>query len=346
MCRYLIIFISLISLIITEQVYARERIALVIGNADYQIYPLKNPTNDARDIAKVLRKLGFTVILETDANQAIMERAIRLFGKKLYRGAVGLFYYSGHGIQYNGANYLIPIRAMASVSTPYHLRYKAVNAGYVLEVMKAAGNGLNIVILDACRDNPFKSLSKSVVVNRGLARMPSAEGTLIAYATSPGKTAADGWGDNSPYTKHLLQFIQQPNLSIEIILKKVRAAVKQETNGQQTPWYEASIDGDFYFSQEHNIRQAVQEDNIRQAEIINIRRIYPSINKGDCLNWSSPEMKANGGIEKWNSFFPKKGDIGTIVDEMSHCYSGEKIYLLKIDQYYIPINQDGVRITH
>lgn len=230
-----------------ERQQAGERIALVIGNSNYQYRFLKNPVNDAQDIAQALRQLGFSVIIKTNADQATMENAINHFGKKLHGGAVGLFYYSGHGVQYAGNNYLIPIGAISSISTPKQLKYKTVNAGYVLGAMANAGNQLNLVILDACRDNPFRGFSRNM--QRGLARMREngAQGTLIAYATSPGNTALDGIGRNSPYTKSLLRFMQAPNLPVELLFKKVRVAVKRETHGKQTPWYEASIEGDFYF---------------------------------------------------------------------------------------------------
>ncbi len=225
----------------------QKRIALIIGNSHYQSRSLRNPVNDAQDIARTLRNLGFSVMLKTDANQAIMESAINAFAKKLRRGVVGLFYYSGHGVQYQGNNYLIPIGAISSIYSAEQLKYKTVNTGYVLGAMANAGNKLNIVILDACRDNPFKGFSRGL--QRGLARVQKseAEGTLIAYATSPGNTASDGYGRNSPYTKHLLRLMPTPNLPIELLFKKVRVAVKRETGGRQSPWYEASIEGDFSF---------------------------------------------------------------------------------------------------
>jgi len=342
-------YISLILLaflIISLPTFAKERAALVIGNGSYQVDPLSNPVNDARDMASMLGELGFNVTLKLNADQMVMESAIEAFGEKLNKKTVGLFYFSGHGAQYEGENYLIPVNSIRKISAARHLRYKAVPAGYVLGTMQ--DNGLNIVILDACRNNPFKGFSKSL--GQGLTRMPNAEGTLIAYATAPGTVA---WGGetgerNSPYTKHLLRFMNQPNLSIESLLKKVRKAVIQETRNTrvvQTPWYEASISDDFYFVEKiPDERHDDLSPTVRQAEITDIKKVYPAINKGDCLNWSSQEMKAKGGIDKWDSFYPKKGNIGTIVDEMTHCHSGEKIYLLKIDRYYVPIRHNGIRV--
>ncbi|MEA1953802.1 MAG: caspase family protein [Campylobacterota bacterium] len=234
-------------MICTIQVDARERVALVIGNADYLVKPLNNPVNDAEDIARALKELDFDVSLITNADQETMESAIQNFGQKLNENSVGLFYYSGHGIQHEGSNYLIPIAAMKNVQVAKHLRYKAVNAGYVLSEMHQSG--LNIVILDACRSNPFKSFSRSA--ERGLAKISGLEGTLIAYSTAPGKVALDGIGRNSPYTKHLISLMKKPNVPIELMLKEVRTEVKSETNNKQSPWYEVSIDGEFIFSKKN-----------------------------------------------------------------------------------------------
>ena len=222
-----------------------NRIALVIGNSSYKIQPLANPRNDASDIADVLRKLNFEADLYLNTNHEQMETAIQEFGNKLKRDSVGLFYFSGHGVQYNGHNYLIPVDSMSRVTTPGHLQHKTVNLGYLLEIMKNSYSDLNIVFLDACRNNPFKSFSRSM--KSGLARTVGAEGILIAYSTAPGKVALDGSGRNSPYTKQLLNLMIQPDIPIELMLKKVRAKVKLDTDGNQSPWYEASIDGDFYF---------------------------------------------------------------------------------------------------
>ena len=224
----------------------RERIALVIGNADYKESPLRNPVNDAEDVARALKKVGFDVTLLTNATQEQMESAITRFGDKLHKNSTGLFYFAGHGIEYNGTNYLLPVRA--NISAPGHLRYKTVAAQYVLSEMEESGSGLNLFFLDACRSNPGRSFTR----NRGggLAQMGGAEGTLIAYATSPNKTASDGDGSgrNSPYTKHLVRLIKSSNKPIELMLKDIRASVKKETNGAQTPWYNASIEGSFRFN--------------------------------------------------------------------------------------------------
>lgn len=222
-----------------------KRTALVIGNTQYEIGALRNPANDAQDMATTLEKLGFDVTFILNAGQEQMETTISEFGRQLYQGGVGLFYYAGHGVQVDGENYLIPVNA--PIESESDVRYKAVNIGQVLGKMGEARNGLNIVILDACRDNPFAKGFRSA--SRGLAIVSSSavKGTLIAYATSPGKVASDGEDRNGLYTKHLLNHLQTPGLPVEQVFKRVLQGVEQETNGKQTPWTSSSFSGDFYF---------------------------------------------------------------------------------------------------
>lgn len=219
-----------------------QRIALVIGNSAYSSGPLKNPVNDATDMATHLQKLGFTVTLKKNANLETMEGAIEDFGNRLKRGGVGLFYYAGHGVQVNGVNYLIPIGA--KVNKESDVRYKAVDAGRILDEMANANNVMNIVLLDACRDNPFGKSFRSA--SRGLAIVSnSPSGTFISYSTSPGHVASDGEGRNSPYTRALLENIGKPGLSINKVFMNVRSKVKRDTG--QVPWELSSLEGDFYF---------------------------------------------------------------------------------------------------
>jgi len=222
---------------------SNQRHALVIGNSAYRSAPLRNPTNDATDIASALERLGFNVINIENAGQQRMEDAIYEFGKKLKAGGVGLFYFAGHGMQVKGRNYLVPIGS--KIREERHIKYEAVDAGRVLDAMHDAGNNLNIVILDACRDNPFKRSFRSS--SRGLARMDAPTGTLIAFATAPGKTASDGEGRNGIFTGYLLKNINIPGLPLEKVLKKVRKAVIKETGSRQVPWESSSLTGDFYF---------------------------------------------------------------------------------------------------
>ena len=222
-----------------------KRTALVIGNSEYKIGSLRNPVNDAQDMGATLTKLGFDVTLKLNAGQEQMEQAISEFGRQLYQGGVGLFYYAGHGVQVGGENYLIPVNA--TIESESDVRYKAVNMGQVLGKMGEARNGLNIVILDACRDNPFAKEFRSS--SRGLAVVNSAsvKGTLVAYATSPGKVASDGSDRNGLYTKHLLQHIGTPGIPVEQVFKRVLQGVERDTNGKQSPWTSSSFSGDFFF---------------------------------------------------------------------------------------------------
>lgn len=223
------------------------RTALVIGNSKYDSRPLRNPVNDARAIAAQLKKNGFEVTLETDTTKRQMVRAIKRFGKELRAGGAGLFYYSGHGIQIGGRNYLLPVDV--AIESESDVEHEAVAASRVLGKMEDASNGLNIVILDACRDNPFKkSFSRSAAANNGLARMDAPTGSFIAYATKPGSVASDGNTNHSPYTSALLKFMVQPNLTIEQLFKEVRKSVIQETNKKQTPWESSSLVGSFSFA--------------------------------------------------------------------------------------------------
>jgi len=221
-----------------------QRVALVIGNGAYGSGPLKNPVNDATDMAATLKRMGFSVILKTNARFKDMDSAIREFGRRLSRSEVGLFYFAGHGIQVGGVNYLIPTGA--NVEKEEDVRYEAVDAGRVLAEMSHANNGLNIVILDSCRNNPFARSFRSET--RGLAVIGHVpKGAFISYATSPGDVARDGDGRNSPYTKALMQHMKKPGLPIETVFKKVRQTLDSETGGKQIPWESSSLKGDFFF---------------------------------------------------------------------------------------------------
>ena len=226
-----------------------RRIALVIGNGAYKSAPLRNPVNDAGDIADALGKLGFSVSLKTDANQRSMKRAIRAFGKQLRKGGVGLFYFAGHGIQVKGTNYLIPIGAQ--IESEADVEYEAVDAGRVLAQMEEAGNSLNIIVLDACRDNPFARSFRSS--SRGLAKMDAPTGSILAYATAPGSVASDGPGRNGLYTSAFLKHMMTPGLEIGRLFRQVRIDVLSSSGKKQVPWEASSLTGDFYFNTQRGI---------------------------------------------------------------------------------------------
>jgi hypothetical protein len=260
-----------------------QRIALVIGNSAYSSGPLKNPVNDAADMAAMLKKLGFSVTLKKNAGLQEMDKAIEAFGNRLKRGGVGLFYYAGHGVQVNGANYLLPIDA--KINKEADVKYQAVDANKILDEMATANNGLNIIMLDACRDNPFARSFRNAA--RGLAIVSSApSGTFISYSTSPGNVARDGDGRNSPYTAALLEHIQAPGLTISDVFINVRTKVKKETG--QVPWELSSLEGRFYFtpqgSRENNLSvvpsyatksesDSDTEEILRQKEALELERL-------------------------------------------------------------------------
>jgi uncharacterized caspase-like protein len=219
-----------------------QRVALIIGNSTYKQSPLANPSNDARAMALKLRELGFAVIEKQNATREDMANASREFGNRLKTGGVGLFYYAGHGVQLNGLNYLLPVDA--DIQDETELQTRGYDVSEILNKMDAAKNPLNIVILDACRNNPLPRSTRAVA--RGLATMQQGTGTIVAYATQPGATAADGpAGGNSLYTQQLLQALAQPGLKVEDVFKQVRMEVFRLSGGTQTPW-EISTSLDFH----------------------------------------------------------------------------------------------------
>lgn len=221
----------------------QRRIALVIGNSRYTSGPLRNPENDAQVVSKALKETGFHVLTYTNLNQKDMKKAIRAFGDALVPGGVAMFYYSGHGIQIKGSNYLIPINA--DIRNEGDVELEAVDANYVLNAMDVAKSRVNIVVLDACRDNPLPREVRSAA--RGLAQMNAPVGTIIAFSTSPGSVASDGTGQYGLYTQEFVKNVLTPDLPVESVFKKTLSGVKRLSDGNQIPWTSYSIEGDFYF---------------------------------------------------------------------------------------------------
>jgi hypothetical protein len=259
------------SLEVRRQDSKESRVALVIGNSAYRDAPLRNPVNDARDTAQTLRDLGFDVIYEENLSQNDMKRSIRAFGDKIRDGGVGLFYYSGHGAQVSGINYLVPVGA--TITNEPEIEYEAVDAGLVLAQMESAKNRLNIVILDACRNNPFARAFRSP--KSGLASIDAPAGTLIAYATAPGSVASDGDKRNGLYTQELLKAMRVPGLKIEDVFKQVRIAVQSKSANKQLPWESSSLVGDFYFSEpKTGPGKTGQTPEISESDYQEVQKIY------------------------------------------------------------------------
>ena len=228
---------------------AEKRVALVIGNSAYQhTATLKNPSNDATDMAQALRNLDFEVIDGTDLSKRDMVKRIRTFADKVRGADVGLFYYAGHGLQVNGRNFLAPVDA--KLSSDVDLDFEAVELNLVLKQLERSSR-LSLVFLDACRDNPLAmqlaQTSRSLGIGRGLAQVEKAVGMMIAFSTQPGNVALDGDGRNSPYTAALLRHIATEGRSINDTMIEVRKDVLDQTGGKQVPWENSSLTGQFFF---------------------------------------------------------------------------------------------------
>jgi uncharacterized protein len=229
---------------------AGVRLALVLGNAKYEaVPPLDNPSNDAADLARALRGVGFEVIEQRDATRETMAKAVRDFSERLRGADVALFFYAGHGLQMNGENYLLPVDAR--IDSAADVRFNTINLSDIQQEMEGSGRA-NIIILDACRNNPFaEKLSRGGrgAATRGLGRIDAAgEGSLIVYSTQPNNVALDGAGRNSPFTAALLNHVATPGLEVRQMISKVRGDVLQATDHRQTPWDSSSLVGDVYLA--------------------------------------------------------------------------------------------------
>ncbi|HNQ58757.1 MAG TPA: caspase family protein [Candidatus Desulfobacillus denitrificans] len=247
-----------------------KRLALVIGNAAYPSAPLKNPVNDARAMARTLKELGFEVVLRENIGQRDMAAVVRQFGASISPGSTTLFYFAGHGMQVKGRNYLVPVDA--DIQLEDEVPYATIDVSLVLDKMEVGKSAINLVILDACRNNPFARRFRSSAT--GLAQMDAPVGTLIAFATAPGSVAQDGSGANGIYTQHLLESIATPGLPVEQMFKRVRIGVAKATHDSQIPWESSSMKGDFVFreappaaSQDKLIEDAVKAAAERAATL-------------------------------------------------------------------------------
>ncbi len=306
----------------------QKRTALVIGNADYTIArKLANPSNDATDMANSLRAVGFEVVSGTNLNLKQMTDKVREFGDKLkVNGGVGLFYYAGHGIQVGGRNYLIPVDA--AIPREDEVDFNALNLDLVLRKMGTANNGLNIVILDACRNNPFARNWSRGDDEGGLAQISAPTGTFIAYATSPDRTASDGNGRNGLYTSELLKIIRQPNLKIEETFKEVRKAVSKLSDGKQIPWDSSSLSGDFYFTV-NGQKTAVKDSPKPEIKTPAVQTMDPTVPKkvvggvvmGKAITKPAPEYPAAAKASRISG----RVTVEIIIDETGNVISAKGI---------------------
>ncbi|MBC7795283.1 MAG: caspase family protein, partial [Pyrinomonadaceae bacterium] len=270
----------------------KKRIALVIGNGDYgdDIGKLKNPSNDAVDVAETLKNLGFKLVgdkANLDLNLRQTDELVREFGRQIKAGGVGVFYYSGHGIQVNRVNYLIPLGAR--IEKQQDVPFETLSVDRVLGEMEAAENNLNILILDACRNNP---LSRSVrSADKGLAqpeRIPT--GTYIAFAAKDGQTASDNQqGRNGLYTSELLKNLKQPDLRLEDVFINTRREVRKLSNNSQTPEEYGSVDDVFFFNPKSQSASTVSTNQNGKAS-----------NDGEASNIAKTEKQAFVKIQKSN----------------------------------------------
>lgn len=244
------LIVLLLLTLASPEARAEKRIALVVGNAGYQnVTPLANAANDATLIADTLRNVGFSLVgnsAQLNLDKPDFDRVVQVFGNQLLGADVALFYYAGHGIQIRGSNYLVPVSA--NPVREADVDFQMVDVALILRQMEASGTKLNLVILDACRNNPFggRGLRAS---DGGLAQIRAPEGTLLSYATQPGNVALDGAGRNSPYTTALAETMRRPGLDIFQTFNQVGLLVKRATGGAQQPWVSSSpIDGSFYFA--------------------------------------------------------------------------------------------------
>jgi hypothetical protein len=225
---------------------ADQRVALVIGNANYQSAPkLANPGNDARSMTQLLNSAGFEVTQATDLTRKDMVRVVQDFTAKVAErgpGTVAMIYYAGHGVQIEGENYLLPVDA--KISNAYDLDANSLRLVDLMGTLDAIASRMRIVVLDACRNNPFPEINDA---GRGLAIVDAPNGSIVGYSTSPGMEAADGDGGHSPYTSAFLNVAREPNLPIEQLFKRVRLEVNHATRGRQTPWESSSLTSDFFF---------------------------------------------------------------------------------------------------
>ena len=295
----------------------RARIALVIGNSDYAQKPLASPVQDAQTVAEQLGKLGFYVIVQENTSALALQQSLHEFSSLLQATkGVGLFYYAGHGVQVNGTNYLIPVDI--DLRQAPDVLHRSLSLNQVLDQLGQAANPANIVIIDACRDNPFSEHS-------GLAPLSYANtpgDTFIAFATAPGNVAIDG-DDNGLFTQHLLAHLDTPNLPIEQLFKQVRQGVMQDSKGQQIPWEHSSLTGDFYFNPPNltAIARASTEAVARASGVTN-NELLAAATDGPVLRVDSSRLHLGPALVRSSA-----ATSASVADEIDRYMNTARIYL-------------------
>ncbi len=297
-------------------------IALVVGNAAYPDQPLKNPVNDADDTAAALERLGFTVTKVVNADRVKFQQAVEQFGKQIIGKQAAAFYYAGHGLQVAGDNYLLPLGEV--LNNEAEVAYKAINAGLVLAQMEAARCPINLVVLDACRDNPLARFGRSTV--KGLAQVHGPAGSMLVYSTAPGQIASDGDGRNGIFTGAFLKHLATPGQDIDLFLRVVSGEVQQASGGRQIPWRSSNLTQGFTFvpapttvelESEHKSRgQLLGTLEAQQAEMDRQRKVEEAVILAKQAEITEMEQKIKAAQAKMNAAGKDgaSGDFGTIMN--------------------------------
>ena len=300
-----------------------RRHALVVGNGAYQEGPLANPVNDAADMTRALRELGFEVTVLNNADKRALLTALRQFNERLRQGEMGLFFYAGHGVQVAGENYLIPVDAQLALQADVEI--DAIDLRKVLNAMDGNNAAVKIVILDACRDNPFYRRWRSsgrAMPSRGLAETrQTGSGTIIAFATAPGQTAADGQpgSRNSPYTAALLKHLRTPGLNIQMMFNYVRSDVSRTTQGKQMPWEQASLFGEVVL----NPPQARDPVVSAPAATVAARPPEPAVRQPEpAVKQPSPPAASTAAPSSPQMAIPQAPSSGQLTDTLFRGHTG------------------------
>ncbi|MCP4185876.1 MAG: caspase family protein [Hyphomicrobiales bacterium] len=286
----LIILVLIFVSISVHTAISANRLSLVIGNSNYQhTSPLRNPANDADLIGSKLSEIGFDVLASKEISLSATRQVISEFAGKIRdvgEDAIVLFYYAGHGIQYNGKNFIVPVDANLQSVTDIILQ--GVDTSFILKIIELSGAKTNVVVLDACRNNPFPAVSRSVT--KGLARMDSPSGSFIAYSIAPGAVALDGNGKNSPYTSALAEYITDPDLTLEAVFKKVRRKVYYDTEKAQTTWESTSLIDEVYLVE--------RSDNAAKGAKIAVPNSTQNVHEGNFWN----QIRNKGDAELFQTY--------------------------------------------